>query len=77
MESDVITEKDAEMDVKQHLLQEQRIEKILGSRYISKIKDQEAGSTISTINEKNSEQVMMNQFFDEFNETITNKAAKE
>lgn len=48
IEKDVITEEDAVQDVKQHLEEEIRTEKILGKRYITEIDD--GGSTVERIN---------------------------
>ena len=59
LEEDVIGEVDAEEDVKKGLEEEIRTEKILGNRYLTKIEDYEAGSTIERINQKNQAEVMM------------------
>jgi hypothetical protein len=49
----VIGEADAERDVKNQLEEEIKTEKALGSRYLTQITDQEAGSTIERIQSKN------------------------
>ncbi len=44
IEDDVINEEDAINEVKQHMQEERNLEKRLGSRFIAKIDDEEAGS---------------------------------
>jgi F0F1-type ATP synthase membrane subunit b/b' len=52
IEEDVIKEEDAINEVKQHIEEERKIEMRLGNRYIAKIQDEEAGSTLGEINQK-------------------------
>ena len=70
IEDDVINEEDAVNEVKSHIEEERKIERMLGNRYIAKINDDEAGSTIGEINQKNHPQLMMQQFLQEYSEKV-------
>ena len=62
---DVITEEMAEQSIQSHLKEEQVLEKKLGSKFLTKIDPEEAGSTLEAVNRKNSESAMMQEFFRE------------
>ncbi len=68
IEKDVIVEEDAVKDVKRHLREEIETEKRLGSRFLAKIDDEEAGSTISEVNRKYQGDLMMKSFLQDLNE---------
>lgn len=70
IEDDVIDNKDAEQELNSHMQEEIRTEKILGSRYLTKIDDAEAGSAIEDINRRNHPELMMQQFFQEFQDKV-------
>ena len=47
---------------------------MLGNRYLTKIDDDEAGSMLARINEKNQPDLMMKQFLQEFQDEFQNQA---
>lgn len=59
IEDDVIDNNDAEQEVNTHMQEEIKTEKILGSRYLTKIDDAEGGSAIEDINRRNHPELMM------------------
>jgi hypothetical protein len=63
IEDDVIDHRDAELDINKHMKEEIDTEKMLGSRYLTKIDDSEAGSALEDINRRNHPELMMKQFF--------------
>lgn len=73
IEDDVIDSKDAEQDVNAHMQEEIRTEKILGSRYMAKIDDAEAGSALEDVNRRNHPDLMMQQFFQEYQTKVENE----
>lgn len=77
IEEDVIKEEDAINEVKQHIDEERKIEKMLGNRYIAKIKDDEAGSTLGEINQKHHPQLMMQQFLESYQESVEKENMKQ
>lgn len=70
IEEDVIKEDHAEMDVKRHLQEEIITEKRLGSRYLTRISDEEAGSTIEKVNKQSEASIMIQQFLKEYEQNI-------
>ena len=50
---------------------------MLGNRYIAKIKDDEAGSTLGEINQKLHPQLMMQQFLESYQESVENENLKQ
>ena len=77
IEDDVIDNKDAEQEVNTHMQEEIRTEKILGSRYLTKIDDADAGSALEDINRRNHPELMMQQFFKEYQDKVENENSKE
>ena len=77
IEDDVIDNKDAEQEVNTHMQEEIRTEKILGSRYLTKIDDADAGSTLEDINRRNHPELMMQQFFKEYQDKVESENSKE
>jgi hypothetical protein len=63
IEDDVIDNRDAELDISKHMKEEIDTEKMLGSKYLTKIDDSEAGSALEDINRRNHPELMMKQFF--------------
>ena len=77
IEDDVIDNNDAEQEVNIHMQEEIRTEKILGSRYLTKIDDAEAGSAIEDINRRNHPDLMMQQFFKEYQDKVESENTNE
>ena len=65
IEDDVIDNRDAELDVTKQMEEEINTEKMLGSRYLAKIDESEAGSALEDINRRNHPELMMQQFLQE------------
>lgn len=63
----MITENTAEENIKTYFEQENATERSLGSKYLTKIDPEEAGSTLEFVNKKNSEGLMMDEFLKDFN----------
>lgn len=70
IESDVITEKDAEIDVQRHEQEELRTEQMLGKRFLTEVDPSEGGSTLEEINQKHQPELMMQQFLEEMKEEM-------
>lgn len=73
IEDDVIDSKDAEQDVNEHMQEEIRTEKMLGARYMAKIDDADAGSALEDVNRRNHPDLMMKQFFQEYQDKVENE----
>lgn len=77
IQPDVITGKDAEVEIKRHEEEELRTERMLGRRFLTEIDDSEAGSTISAINERHQPELMMKQFLEEMQEQVKDATESE
>ena len=56
---DIITEDDAKREIQDNDKEEQEIERQLGNKYLTKIEDDEAGSTLGEVNKKHQESLIM------------------
>ncbi len=65
IDEDVIKEEDAVRAVKNQLAEEIETEQRLGKRFLTEVLDEEAGSKLESINERNQADIMMQQFFGE------------
>ena len=63
IQPDVITEQDEINEIQAHEKEDEETERKLGTRFLARIDDQEAGSTIAAVNKKLEEDVVIQKFF--------------